>query len=95
MFDLSCATKHLFGVGSDDLDQIGVEFPGTSVERFERSRRRLCGLRSGFRITDVDTPLQALEWVPVGAEQILEEANLVCGHHTPPYQVTANAVLEF
>ena len=63
-------TKHLFGVGSYDLHRIRVEFPGTSVERFECFRRRLCGLRSGFRISDVDTPLQALEWVPVGAEQI-------------------------
>jgi hypothetical protein len=55
-------------------------------------------LRSGFRISDVESPLQALEWVPVGAEQILEEANLVCGHHTPPFntfQVTMNVVLAF
>ena len=91
-------TKHLFGVGSYDLHRIRVEFPGTSGERFERFRRRLCGLRSGFRISDVDSPLQALEWVPVGAEQILEEANLVCGHHPPPFnmfQVTMNVVLEF
>ena len=57
-----------------------MELPGTSVERFERSRRRLCGLRSAFRVNDVNSPLQALKRVSVGAEQILEEADLIRGN---------------
>jgi hypothetical protein len=61
-----------------------MELPGTSVERFERSRRRLCGLRSAFRVNDVNSPLQALKRVSVGAEQILEEADLIRGHYTLP-----------
>jgi hypothetical protein len=60
-----------------------MELPVTSVERFERSRRGLYGFRRALRITDVNSLLQALEWVPVGAEQILEKANMVWGHHTP------------
>jgi hypothetical protein len=67
-----------------DLDRIRMELPVTSVERFERSRRRLCGLRIAFRVTDVNSPVQALERVSVGTEQIFEEANVVRGHHTPP-----------
>ena len=84
MFDLSCPNEGLFGVGSDDLHRIRAEFPGTSVERRELLGRSLCGLRRAFRITDINSLLQALEWVPVGAEQTLEEANVVCGRHTPP-----------
>jgi hypothetical protein len=45
MFD----RRHLLRVGIYDLDRIRMELPGASVERFERSRRRLCGLRSAFR----------------------------------------------
>jgi hypothetical protein len=41
-------------------------------------------LGKALRITDVDSLLQALERVPVRTEQILEEANVVCGHDTPP-----------
>jgi len=61
-----------------------MQLPRTSIERFESFRSRLCGLRRTFRISDVDSPLQALERVSIGAEQILEEANMVRGHHTPP-----------
>src|SRR5262249_42464366 len=81
-----CADQHLLRVRSYDLDRIRMELPGTSVERFERSRRRLGGLRSAFRVTDVNSPLQALKRVSVGAEQILEEANMIRGHHPPPEQ---------
>src|SRR5262249_30183522 len=63
-----CADQHLLRVRSYDLDRIRMELPGTSVERFERSRRRLGGLRSAFRVTDVNSPLQALKRVSVGAE---------------------------
>jgi hypothetical protein len=59
--------------------EICTELPGTSVERFERSRRRLCGLLSAFRVTNANSPLQALERVSIGAEQMLEKADLV--HH--------------
>jgi hypothetical protein len=62
-----------------------MQLPGTSVERFEHLRRRLCGLRSTFRVNDVNLALQALERVAVGAEQILlEEANAVGRHRKPP-----------
>jgi hypothetical protein len=58
-----------------------MQIPRTAIERLESSRRRLCGLRSAFRVSDVDSPLQALERVSIGAEQILEETNMVGGHH--------------
>jgi len=61
-----------------------MEVPRTSIERFKRSRRRLCGLRSAFCVADVNSLLQALEWVSVGADQILEEANMVRGHARLP-----------
>jgi hypothetical protein len=73
----------LLGGWTCDLDRIRMKLPGTSMERFERSRRRFCSLRSAFRVTDVNSPLQALELVSVGAEQILEEVDVVRGHHTP------------
>jgi hypothetical protein len=41
-------------------------------------------LRSVFHVSDVNSPLQAFEWVSIGAEQVLEEANVVRGHHTLP-----------
>jgi hypothetical protein len=53
-----------------------MKLPRTSVEGFELLGRSLCGLRRAFRITDTNSLLQALEWVPIGAEQSLEEANL-------------------
>jgi hypothetical protein len=61
-----------------------MKLPRTSVVGFERLGRSLYRLRRVFRITDIDSLLQALEWVPVRAEQSLEEANVVCGHGTPP-----------
>jgi hypothetical protein len=72
------------GVGSYHLDRIRMKLPRTSVEGFERPGRRLYGLRRASRITDINSLLQALEWVPVGAEQSLEEGNLICRHDTPP-----------
>jgi hypothetical protein len=83
----------LLGVGSYHLDRIRMKLPRTSVEGFERPGRRLYGLRRASRITDINSLLQALEWVPVRAEQSLEEANVVCGHDTPPVpQHTLNTV---
>jgi hypothetical protein len=38
-------------------------------------------LLSAFHVTDFNSPLQALERVSVGAKQILEEADMVHGHH--------------
>src|SRR5262249_451467 len=61
-----------------------MKFPRTSVQGFELLGRSLYGLRRASRITDANSLLQALEWVPVGAEQSLEEANVVCGQGTPP-----------
>jgi len=77
-----------------------MKLPRTSVEGFERPGRSLYGLRRASRITDINSLLQALEWVPVRAEQSLEraeqsleEANVVCGHDTPPVpQHTLNTV---
>src|SRR5262249_46489577 len=69
----ACAGQHLLGIGSHDLDRIRMELPRTSVERFERSRRRLCGFRSAFCVTDLNSLLQALKRVSVGADQILKE----------------------
>jgi hypothetical protein len=66
----------------------------TSVEGFERPGRSLYGLRRACRITDINSLLQALGWVPVRAEQSLEEANVVCGHGTPPY-LPVNAAAEY
>jgi hypothetical protein len=39
---------------------------------------------AAFCVTDVNSLLHALKRVPVGADQILEEAHMVRGHHTPP-----------
>src|SRR5262249_16841760 len=61
-----------------------MKLPRTSVEGFELLGRSLYGLRRALRITDINSLLQALEWVPVGAEQSLEEGNLICRHDTPP-----------
>src|SRR5262249_5485680 len=61
-----------------------MKFPRTSVQGFELLGRSLYGLRRASRITDANSLLQAVEWVPVGAEQSLEEANVVCGQGTPP-----------
>ena len=88
------------GVGSYHLDRIRMKLPRTSVEGFELPGRSLYGLRRALRITDNNSLLQALEWVPVGAEQGLEEANVVCGHGTPPYHPqhtlnTVNAAAEY
>jgi len=60
-----------------------MELPRTSVERFERSQGGLFSLLRAFHVADVNLPLQALELVSVGAEQIFEEVDVVQGHHTP------------
>jgi hypothetical protein len=67
-----------------------MKLPRTSVEGFERPGRSLYGLRRASRITDINSLLQALEWVPVRAEQSLEEANV--GGTPPAPQQTLNTV---
>jgi hypothetical protein len=42
-----------------------MKLPRTSVEGFERPGRSLYGLRRASRITDINSLLQALEWMPV------------------------------
>ena len=72
----------------DQVTTIAAQVPRhlrTSVGGFESLRRGLYGLHSAFCVTDINALLQALEWVPVRAKQILEEANVVCRHDTPPY----------
>ena len=94
MFERGRALTSTIGVGSYHLDRIRMKLPRTSVQGFERPGRSVYGLRRAFRITDVNSLLQALEWVAVRAEHSLEEANVVCGHGTPPYfpQHTLNTV---
>jgi hypothetical protein len=60
-----------------------MELPGTSVDYFERARGILGSLCGALRVLDLNAPLQALERMSIGAEQVLEETNVVCGHpHT-------------
>ena len=57
-----------------------MEVPRTSVERFKRSRPDSVASAA----LSASLTLQALEWVSVGADQILEEANMVRGHARLP-----------
>ena len=75
MFERGPALTSTIGVGSYHLDRIRMKLPRTSVQGFERPGRSLYGLRRASRITDINSLLQALEWVSVRAEQSLEEAN--------------------
>ena len=68
-----CADQQLLRVRPYDLDQIRTKLPGISAERFKRCERKFCSLRSAFRVTDVNSPLQALELVPVGAGKYLKK----------------------
>ena len=49
--------RSLLRITSCDLDRICVELPRTSVQCFERSRRRFCSLRSAFCVTDINSSL--------------------------------------
>jgi hypothetical protein len=62
------------------VDRVRMNLPRSSVERFESLARTLHGLRRAFRVGDINSVLKALKWMPVGAEQSLEEADTVCGH---------------
>jgi hypothetical protein len=57
-----------------------MNLPGSSVERFESLARSFHGLRRVFHVRDINPVLKALEWMPVGAEQCLEETDTVSGH---------------
>jgi hypothetical protein len=61
-----------------------MEIPGTSIDRFERTRRIIRGLCCALRVIDVNSPLQALERMSIGAEQVLEETDVIRGHHQRP-----------
>jgi hypothetical protein len=63
-----------------------MKLPRSSVERFESLAGSLYGLRRGFRVGDINSVLKALRWMPVGAEQSLEETDVVCGHEMPTWQ---------
>ena len=78
-----CADHHLLRVRTYDLDRICTELPGTSVERFERSRRRLCGLLSAFRVTDANSLLQALERWPSELSRYLKKLTWYMDIMTP------------
>jgi len=99
MFERGRALTNPIGVGSYHLDRIRMKLPRTSIQGFERPACSLYSLRRAFRITDINSLLQALEWMAVRAEQSLEEANVVCGHGTPPSPQhtlnTANAAAEY
>jgi hypothetical protein len=62
------------------VDRFRVKLARSSIERFESLAANLYGLRRGFRVGDINSVLQALGWMPVGAEQSLEEADVVCGY---------------
>ena len=57
-----------------------MEIPGTSVGCFERTRRMVRSLCGALRVIDVNSPLQALERMSIGAEQVLEETDVIRGH---------------
>jgi hypothetical protein len=57
-----------------------MDLPRSSVDRFESPTRSFHGLRRVFRVGDINPVLKALEWMPVGAEQGLEETDTVYGH---------------
>ena len=61
-----------------------MEIPGTSVGCFERTRRMVRSLCGALRVIDVNSPLQALERMSIGAEQVLEETDVIRGHHQRP-----------
>jgi hypothetical protein len=57
-----------------------MDLPRSSVDRFESPARSFHGLRRVFRVWDINPVLKALEWMPIGAEQVFEETDTVCGH---------------
>jgi len=63
----TASQTNLMIVRAYNLNRIRAQLPGESVERFECSRRVLCGLLGAFRIIDVDSLLQAIELMSVGA----------------------------
>jgi hypothetical protein len=52
-----------------------------SVEGFERSRRRLCDLRSAFRVTDVNSPLWHLNGCPSELSRFLKKLTYTWTSH--------------
>ena len=69
----STPDQHLLRVRNHDLDRIRMKPLVTSVERFECSRRRFCGLRSAFHVADVNSPLEALERCPSELSRFLKK----------------------
>jgi hypothetical protein len=65
-------------LGASDLDRICKQFPvAQSVQLFKLPSGGIDGLVGAFDVRDVKLLLQALEPVPIGAEQIFEEADTV------------------
>ena len=96
-----CPPSLLLGIRKCHLDRIRMKLPRTSVESLERSRRSLYRLLSAFRIADANSPLQTFEWMPIRAEESLEEAHIVCRHHSIahlaicPRELPSRSVLTF
>ena len=73
MFERGPALTSTIGVGSYHLDRIRMKLPRTSVQGFERPGRSVYGLRRAFRITDINSLLQALEWVASELSRVLKK----------------------
>ena len=76
-FGLKRRTLDLLAVGLH-LESVSMELPVRhAMEALKPTLRCLDGAVHTFGATDVNGPLQTLEWMPVGTEKILEEADLV------------------
>jgi hypothetical protein len=65
-------------LGASDLDRICKQFPvAQSVQLFKLPSGTIDSLVGAFYVRDIKLLLQALERVPIGAEQIFEEADAV------------------
>jgi hypothetical protein len=85
MFERGPALTSTIGVGSYHLDRIRMKLPRTSVQGFERPGRSLYGLRRAFRITDINSLLQALEWVASELSRVLKKLTWYADMARPPY----------
>jgi hypothetical protein len=84
---------HLFAaLGGLDFHRIRQQPPMSQpVQLFELPRSNLSSTRRVFRLVDVNLMLEALELVPVGAEQIFEETYAILRHpSSPPHGLNDN-----
>jgi hypothetical protein len=71
-------TPSLAALCGIDLDRIRKHFPiAQSVKLFKSPSRRIYCLVGAFYVWDVKLLLQALELVPIGAEQTFEKTDSV------------------